>query len=272
MCDDAPAERNDRAAGGSDAAGEGGDRYTVFLASEEYRQGRLRKARVIASLCREELAAADQVADVGAGTGIIKNALEVEFSKSIVGFDIDYAFIIERDRMVAADASRLPVRPESFDLVLLNHIYEHVADQPALFREAHRILKPGGVAYVSAGNRLAIMEPHYRLPFLSWLPNPVADRYVRWTRRGSGYEDIRFLTYRPLRKMIEAVGLRLRDVTERAIDEQLGETWGAAWVPAWKVFRAMPASIRGALMAGLSPQWFLLLEKPHRDTEMIEGS
>lgn len=264
MRDDARAERDD--------ATRRGDRYARFLASAEYREGRLRKARVIARLCRKELEAAHRVADVGAGTGIIKNALEVELSKPIVGFDIDYEFIIERDRMVAADATRLPVRPESFDMVLLNHIYEHVADQAALFREACRILKPGGVAYVSAGNRLAIVEPHYRLPFLSWLPNPVADRYVRWTRRGSGYEDIRFLTYRPLRKMIEAAGLRLRDVTERAIDEQLGETWGAAWVPAWKVFRAMPASIRGALMAGLSPQWFLLLEKPRRDTEMFEGS
>ena len=253
MCDDATAER--------------GDRYAGFLASDEYRDGRLRKARVIARLCREELAAAARVADVGAGTGIIKNALEVEYSKSIVGFDIDYAFIIERDRMVAADAARLPVRPESFDLVLLNHIYEHVADQPALFREVHRILRPGGVAYVSAGNRLAVVEPHYRLPFLSWLPKPVADRYVRWTRRGTGYDDIRFLSYRPLRALIEAAGLRVRDVTERAIDDQLGDTWGAAWVPAWRAFRALPALLRERLLAGLSPQWFLLVEKPRRGAE-----
>ena len=257
MHDDGPAERE-----APDASGGSGDRYASYVSSAEYREGRLRKARVIARLCREELAAAQRIADVGAGTGIIKNALEVEFSKSIVGFDIDYAFIIERDRMVAADATRLPVPPESFDLVLLNHIYEHVADQAALFREAHRILKPGGVAYVSSGNRLAIMEPHYRLPFLSWLPNPVADRYVRWTRRGSGYDDIRFLTYRPLRALIEGAGLRVRDVTERAIDDQLGQTWGAAWVPVWRAFRALPESLRGRLLAGLSPQWFLLVEKP----------
>ncbi len=256
MPDDATAEQ-----GGSSSGR--GDRYASFLASEEYRKGRLRKARVIARLCRKELEASERVADVGAGTGIIKNALEVALSKPIVGFDIDYEFIIEGDRMVAADATRLPVRPESFDMVLLNHIYEHVADQSALFREAHRILKPGGVAYVSAGNRLAIVEPHYRLPFLSWLPNPVADRYVRWTRRGSGYDDIRFRTYRPLRALIEAAGLRVRDVTERAIDDQLGQAWGAAWVPAWRLFRALPAPLRGRLLAGLSPQWFLMLEKPN---------
>jgi len=255
MRDDATPDQWNAAAGRE-------DRYASFLATEEYRAGRIRKARVIARLCRSELEAAERVADVGAGTGIIKNALEVEFSKSIVGFDIDYEFIIERDRMVAADATRLPVPPESFDMVLLNHIYEHVTDQSALFREAYRILAPGGVAYVSAGNRLAIMEPHYRLPFLSWLPNPVADRYVRWARRGSGYEDIRFRTYRPLRALIETAGLRVRDVTEQAIDDQLGRTWGAAWVPAWRAFRALPASLRGRLLAGLSPQWFLLLEKP----------
>lgn len=260
MSGDARAERG--SAEGPGVGSGAADRYSRYVSSEEYRRGRIRKAGVIARLCRGELQAAERIADVGAGTGIIKNALEVEFAKPIYGFDIDYAFIVERGRMAGADATRLPVRPESFDMILLNHIYEHVSDQAALFREAYRVLKPGGVAYVSAGNRLALMEPHYRLPFLSWLPNPLADRYVRWTRRGPGYDDIRFRTYRPLRRLIEDAGLRIRDVTERAIDEQLADTWGAAWLPAWKGFRALPAPLRRRLLAGLSPQWFLLLEKP----------
>ena len=47
-------------------------------------------------------------------------------------------------------------------------------------------------------SKLAIMEPHYRLPFLSWLPNSAASLYLRMSRRGSEYAGIRFLTYGPL--------------------------------------------------------------------------
>ena len=34
---------------------------------------------------------------------------------------------------------------------------------------------------------------HYKLPFLSWLPKPLADFYVRWTRRGTSYQHVKFV-------------------------------------------------------------------------------
>jgi SAM-dependent methyltransferase len=51
---------------------------------------------------------------------------------------------------VAADASRLPLRSSSFDVVVLSAVLEHVVDAPACVEEAVRILRPRGriVAYV----------------------------------------------------------------------------------------------------------------------------
>ncbi len=182
--------------------------------------------------------------------------------KPLYGFEIDTSFVADRSRMVAADVERLPVSDDTLDFVLMNHLYEHVTDPVALFREAYRVLAPGGGAYVTAGSRLAVIEPHYRLPFLSWLPRPVASAYLRLSGRGKAYEGIRFLTYRPLLTIMREAGFIVHDITERAIDELLERTWGEPWTRVWARAGSLSAGARAALLRLGSPQWFFLLEKP----------
>ncbi len=43
---------------------------------------------------------------------------------------------------------------------------------------------PGGLLYLGIGHRWQVVEPHHRLPFLSWLPRGAADRYMRRHRQG----------------------------------------------------------------------------------------
>jgi SAM-dependent methyltransferase len=180
------------------------DYYAAWVSSDAYRAERAHKAEVILHLCRAVLERATRIGDVGCGTGLVKEALEAALGKPIVGFEIDVSFVEVGERVVAADACRLPISDGGFDVLILNHLYEHVRDQAGLFREAWRVLRPGGVAYVAAGSRRAVLEPHYQLPFLSWLPRGLADRYVRWTGRGKEYRDIRFLTYAKLERLMAA--------------------------------------------------------------------
>src|SRR5262249_20314844 len=42
------------------------------------------------------------------------------------------------------DAAALPFRDNSFDVVLLSEVIEHVSEAPLVFREINRILRPGG--------------------------------------------------------------------------------------------------------------------------------
>lgn len=245
----------------------GADRYEQFTATEEYRAGRRRKARVIAHLCRPFLTGDAVAADLGAGTGIIRRILEEESGNAIYGLEIDGEFIVERERMVRGDVLRMPFASECLDFAMLNHLYEHVPDTGQLFRETYRVLKPGGHAYVTAGSQWAVMEPHYRLPFLSWLPEGMAGAYLRATGRGSSYEGVRFLSYRALTRLMRAAGFILHDVTERAIDELIGEAWGSRWERGWKVFRRVPAAARGSLLRIGSPQWFFFLERPPRPVD-----
>lgn len=239
-----------------------GDYYARRVASSAYRASRVEKAEVVRRLLGDRLDRAARIADIGSGTGIMKKALEESTGKPFVGFELDVDFVIDRDRVVGADAGRLPVAAGTFDLVLLNHVYEHVDDQPGLFEEAFRVLAPGGAAYVTAGSRRAVLEPHYRLPFLSWLPRALADRYLRASGRGRTYEGIRFLTYGPLVDLMRAPGFRVRDLTEVALRELLGPDRGAVWRPVWAILRALPRGARRGLLKSGSPQWFFMLEKP----------
>ena len=238
------------------------NRYGALVTSEEYRKSRQAKAEVVWHLCGSQLRRAGHAADLGAGTGIIRAVLEEKMDKPLYGFEIDTSFVEIRDRMVAADVERLPVSDDALDFVLMNHLYEHVFDPAALFREAFRVLAPGGGAYVTAGSRLAVMEPHYRLPFLSWLPRPAASAYLRLSGRGHRYEGIRFLTYGPLRRMMRQAGFTVRDITEQAIDELLERTWGEPWTGLWARAGSLSPGARSSLLRLASPQWFFLLQKP----------
>ena len=47
---------------------------------------------------------------------------------------------------VQADITQLPFADEEFDVVLINHVLEHVPDDRQALREIYRVLRPGGRA------------------------------------------------------------------------------------------------------------------------------
>ena len=123
--------------------------------------------------------------DIGCSAGFIADELANDGADTI-SVDIDEPALATAQgsfghhvRFVLTSGGALPFPDDSLDVVVFNHIYEHVVDADAVLTEIHRVLKPAGVAYFGMGNKYGVMEPHYRLPFLSWLPQGAADRYVR---------------------------------------------------------------------------------------------
>ncbi|RME10299.1 MAG: class I SAM-dependent methyltransferase [Ardenticatenia bacterium] len=147
-----------------------------------------------------------RVLDIGCGNGAITNALAHDVA-AIVGTDIDGTLIAEAQAHAApnatflqSDGAALPFADEQFDIVICAQVYEHAHDRPALVREIERVLRPGGYCFFSGPNKLAVLEEHYWLPFLSWFPQSIADAYVRITKRGDEY-DVWPMTYWQLRRL-----------------------------------------------------------------------
>jgi SAM-dependent methyltransferase len=186
--------------------------YSEQMAAMRDEQGRRRKAAKILAILRHVTGRADlaglTVADVGCSQGFIADELAGAGARVTYGVDIDVPGLAaahrrfgERVRFVCAAGERLPFADASVDLAVFNHIYEHVVDPDAVLADIRRVLRPDGVLYLGLGNRLGIMEPHYRLPFLSYLPGKAADRYVRAFGRADHYYE-RFRTRPGLRRML----------------------------------------------------------------------
>lgn len=133
--------------------------------------------------------------DIGCSAGFISDELAAD-SATTVGVDIDVPGIKGAQQrfgsnvdFICGSGDALPLPDDSVDIVVFNHIYEHVVDADAVLTEIHRVLKPDGVAYLGLGNKYQVMEPHYRLPFLSWLPQRLADKYVSVAGRADEYYE-----------------------------------------------------------------------------------
>lgn len=117
----------------------------------------------------------------------------------------------------------LPHADASFDVVISNHVIEHVGDAEAQARhlaEIRRVLKPGGVGYLAVPNRWMLTEPHYGLKFLSWWPRTWRTPYLRLMGKGEFY-DCEPLEMEQLERMLVKAGLRCRNLCVDAIREML---------------------------------------------------
>jgi SAM-dependent methyltransferase len=112
----------------------------------------------------------------------------------------------------------LPFANHSFDVVVYNHVIEHVgqrSEQARSIHEIRRVLRPEGFLYLAVPNRWTIIEPHYRLPFLSWLPARLANAWVKALGRNVWY-DCNPFGHGELLQFLADAGFTVEDVTDEA--------------------------------------------------------
>lgn len=158
-----------------------------------------------------------QMLEIGTGAGGIAHYFGTHPGLPCTVTAVD----VHDNRQVHAGYDYLPVKgvdlpfdDERFDVVISNHVIEHVGDdeaQLAHLREIRRVLKADGLAYLAVPNRWMLTEPHYRLAFLSWLPRRWRSPYLRWSGKGSFY-DCEPLELRQLERMLAAAGLAYRNL------------------------------------------------------------
>jgi len=120
------------------------------------------------------------VADIGCGTGT-QSRLWAELGHRAYGLDVNEPLVdIARRRAQEAgldirfdvgSATELPYPDASMDVVLMPELLEHVAAWQCCLDEAVRVLKPGGVLYLSTTNWLCPVQQEFNLPMYSWYPS-----------------------------------------------------------------------------------------------------
>lgn len=196
------------------------------LADVDNRSRKADKIRAVLSEARAFDKEAVKVLDVGCSHGIILGVLS-EYVDYCIGIDYDE---ISRESLpqdnlvfVRADAELLPFPDGMFDVVICNHVYEHTDSPDVMINEIYRVLTHDGVCYFSGPNKYDLIEPHYSLPFLSWLPEFLSNLYVRLLGKGKEY-DARPYSISQVRKMLHT--FNVKDYTGKIIynPERYGAT------------------------------------------------
>jgi SAM-dependent methyltransferase len=162
------------------------------------------------------------VLEIGVGSGVIaaRFAEFVGAEGRVCGVDVrDSRLQTTGFQFVPTADTSLPFDDASFDVVLSNHVIEHVGgrgEQLAHLSEIARVLKADGVAYLATPNRWTFLEPHFKLPLLSWLPAGARTPYVRLARKGRRY-DCEPLSRAELIELCGNAGLVVSDRTLEAI-------------------------------------------------------
>ena len=131
--------------------------------------------------------------DIGCGTGVNLEYLG-RYGK-VVGLDSSHEAVVRcrangLPGVLMGDIFQLPFPPGSFDLVVAMDVIEHVDDDVAALREILRILKPGGLAYITV--------PAFM--FLWSVQDDVSEHRRRYRLPG-------------LKRAVDAAGLRIGRIT-----------------------------------------------------------
>lgn len=156
-----------------------------------------------------------KIIDVGSGSG----GVSIAFSQAgalVSGVDIEKE-LYEISKAHAEsygvrpdfhlyDGIKLPFENNTFDYGISVSVLEHTDDPISYLKEILRVLKPGGFLYLGFPNKLAPVETHTQILFLTYLPAFLRPIYIKILRR-SPLEDnnLHFYNYFDLKRMLRVI-------------------------------------------------------------------
>ncbi|MBS1863401.1 MAG: class I SAM-dependent methyltransferase [Actinobacteria bacterium] len=185
--------------------------HALLQSDEEWDARNKVLSETLTTLVRREVPTASRGLDIGC-----QNGWTTDRYAQLTGFDwvgIDPALKGEERSPDGIDlrpgtADELAFPDDTFDVVMLANVYEHIFPQyrVASFAEMRRVLRPGGAVVGQIPNPYFPIESHSRLPFMGWLP--IRAQKVYWKLAPVSWEhDFFVVTPRHLRRDAEAGGL-----------------------------------------------------------------
>lgn len=170
-----------------------------------------------------------RVLDLGAGMGGFAVAMQ-RAGADIIAFDYNLAYCeISRTRAqryemnlpaLVGAGEALPFAAKQFGAVTCWDVLEHVQNPARLLSEIARVLDDSGFAFMTVINRYALVDPHYHLRFVNYLPRPLGEKYIRMRQRTKDsplrdrqrLSEMHYYTYGEFARFAGRFGFRVRDL------------------------------------------------------------
>lgn len=184
-------------------------------------------------ICVKKIPEEARILEIGAGANN-KTTLVLSSIGTVTALDVDpdvcnntYAA-----ETLVFDGLKFPVPDQSFDACVSNWVLEHVADPGSHFREAARVLRPGGVYCFRTPNLL-----HYAMFGSCLLPHSLHLAFANRLRKMNPDSHAPWPTYyranRParLKRLIADAGMELADLTMIEPEPAYGRAHAALFYP-----------------------------------------
>jgi 2-polyprenyl-3-methyl-5-hydroxy-6-metoxy-1,4-benzoquinol methylase len=167
------------------------------------------------------------VLNVGCGAGT-ECQIWAELGHSVTGIDISEP-LVQLARTRASEqgfdirfdigsALALPYAANTFDVCLIPQLLEHVQEWQKCLEEGARVLRPGGVLYLSTTNVVCPVQNEFDLPLYSWYPKFVKRRceklavttHREWVSH-TAYPAVHWFTFWQLRDFLAEKGMTCFD-------------------------------------------------------------
>ncbi len=223
------------------------------------------------------------ILDLGSGEGGTSEL----FSQNnfVISYDLNYQRLLRQNfdsnyQKIQADAKLIPFKNNSFDLIILQDVIEHISDHIKLIKELKRILKDNGIIYLSTPNKYSIInltaDPHWGLPFLSILKRKNIKKYfLKFFRRKDFYRnDIAELL--SLKKIYNyfnydyLINLQTKKVFKMMMEGDRGIVWSDFHLRLLKILKRLPFHLKminivndkkGILNNLLTPEFYIVLKR-----------
>jgi len=150
----------------------------------------------------------------------------------VIGIDVDDAAAQNRavDEVRLIDGKTWPVESDSIDLVVADHVLEHIQEPDGFFAEARRVLRDGGFFCARTPNRWSYFAIAAQL-----IPNRLHSRVLRRVQERRGEEDVfpthyRANSRRTIRRLFRRHGMEGVVITHEAEPAYLSFSRVSYWL------------------------------------------